>query len=111
MSWAIDFTPEAEAWLDQLDDVDFDRIAPAIDQLEERGPSLGRPTVDKIKSSRHHNMKELRSRGGHLRALFCFDPDARRSSSSAATRPATGKGGTRTTSRSPTTCTTAIWRN
>jgi hypothetical protein len=30
--------------------------------------------VDTIKGSRHHNMKELRSVGGHLRALFCFDP-------------------------------------
>jgi hypothetical protein len=30
--------------------------------------------VDSIKASRHHNMKELRSVGGNLRALFCFDP-------------------------------------
>jgi len=42
--------------------------------LEQYGPSLGRPAVDHIKGSRHHNMKELRSRGRHLRALFCFDP-------------------------------------
>jgi hypothetical protein len=75
MSWAIDFTPEAEAWIDQLSEQEFDRIAPAIDQLEEHGPSLGRPTVDSIKGSRHHNMKELRSRGGHLRVLFAFDPE------------------------------------
>jgi hypothetical protein len=74
MAWVIDFTPEAEAWLDGLDEDDFDRIAPAIDQLEEHGPTLGRPTVDRVEGSRHHNMKELRSRGGHLRALFAFDP-------------------------------------
>lgn len=27
-----------------------------------------------INHSRHHNMKELRSIGGHLRILFAFDP-------------------------------------
>lgn len=36
---------------------------------------MGRPFVDKIKNSRHHNMKELRSIGGNLRMLFVFDPD------------------------------------
>jgi len=30
--------------------------------------------VDRIKGSRHHNMKELRSIGGHIRILFAFDP-------------------------------------
>lgn len=30
--------------------------------------------MDSIKGSRHSNMKELRSFGGHLRALFAFDP-------------------------------------
>lgn len=49
----------------------------AIELLEERGPSLGRPAVDRIAGSRHHNMKELRSFGGHLRALFAFDPKRR----------------------------------
>jgi hypothetical protein len=46
----------------------------AIELLEEHGPSLGRPAVDRIEGSRHHNMKELRSFGGFLRALFAFDP-------------------------------------
>ena len=45
--------------------------------MQERGPSLGRPIVDRIKGSRHHNMKELRSVGGHIRVLFVFDPDRR----------------------------------
>jgi hypothetical protein len=53
---------------------DANRIAAAFDELERRGPGLGRPLVDSIKGSRHHNMKELRSAGGHLRALFAFDP-------------------------------------
>ena len=50
-------------------------IVPAIDKLEEVGPTLGRPIVDRIKASRHHNMKELRSTGGTVRVLFAFDPE------------------------------------
>jgi len=46
-----------------------------IDLLESRGPDLGRPVVDRISGSRHHNMKELRaSEDGALRVLFAFDP-------------------------------------
>lgn len=49
-------------------------MAGVVDLLEQSGPALGRPAVDRIEGSRHHNMKELRSSGRHLRALFCFDP-------------------------------------
>ena len=31
--------------------------------------------MDRIKGSRHHNMKELRSIGGNIRVLFAFDPN------------------------------------
>ncbi|MFT7649187.1 MAG: hypothetical protein ACI8Y4_003944 [Candidatus Poriferisodalaceae bacterium] len=42
--------------------------------MGERGPDLGRPAVDRIAGSRHHNMKELRaSAAGVLRVLFAFD--------------------------------------
>jgi len=58
----------------KLNPEDANRIAAAFDELERQGPGLGRPFVDSIKGSRHHNMKELRSVGGHLRALFAFDP-------------------------------------
>ena len=34
--------------------------------------SVGR-RVSLIRGSRHHNMKELRSVGGHIRILFAFD--------------------------------------
>ncbi len=61
----------------KLEDQDANRIAAALDELERRGPTLGRPFVDGVKGSRHHNMKELRSVGGHLRALFAFDPRRR----------------------------------
>jgi hypothetical protein len=72
--WRVELTPEAERWYMSLERRDANRIAAAIDKLEERGPGLGRPYVDSVKGSRFHNMKELRSRGGHLRALFAFDP-------------------------------------
>jgi hypothetical protein len=74
MSWDVYFTAQAEEWLVGLSDPDFKAIMTAVELLEERGPSLGRPAVDRIKGSRHHNRKELRSFGGDLRALFAFDP-------------------------------------
>ena len=72
--WKVELTAKAEKWYMALDDHDAHRMAAAFDELQRRGPALGRPFVDSIKGSRHHNMKELRSVGGHLRALFAFDP-------------------------------------
>jgi len=72
--WSIELTDEAVRWLEGLTQKERSSIAAAITLLEELGPQLGRPAVDSIKGSRHSNMKELRSFGGHLRALFCFDP-------------------------------------
>lgn len=72
--WEIEFTHQAQAWIESLDDDDFDAVAGVIDLLEQHGPTLGRPAVDRSEASRHHNMKELRSSGQHLRALFCLDP-------------------------------------
>lgn len=77
MAWTIEATELVEEWLLALAQDAFLQIAVAIDALQERGPSLGRPIVDRIKGSRHHNMKELRSVGGHIRVLFVFDPDRR----------------------------------
>ena len=76
-TWEIEFTPEAERWFKGLGAKDADRIGAAIEELRARGPRLGRPHGDSIRGSRHHNMKELRSIGGHLRALFAFDPRRR----------------------------------
>ena len=48
----------------------------AIERLAEDGPMSGRPLVDRIKRSRHRNMKELRpaSTGAcEVRILFVFD--------------------------------------
>lgn len=63
-----------------LDDETYSLVAAAIARLESGGPAVGRPTVDRIKSSRHHNMKELRpgSAGrSEVRVLFAFDPKRR----------------------------------
>lgn len=50
----------------------------AVEILEERGPMLGRPLVDRIKGSAFHHTKELRvSEGGDLRILFAFDAERR----------------------------------
>jgi hypothetical protein len=76
-SWSVEFVPEAESWLKRLRPEDANRIAGALGELERVGPALGRPYVDSIKRSRHHNMKELRPLGGNLRALFAFDPRRR----------------------------------
>lgn len=75
--WEIEFTPQAERWYMRLGPRDAERIAAAFDELERRGPALGRPFADSIKRSRHQNMKELRSIGGNLRALFAFDRQRR----------------------------------
>lgn len=74
VAWDVYFTAVAEEWILGLSDDDYVAMLAAIELLEEHGPALGRPAVDRIQDSRHHNMKELRSFGGHLRALFAFDP-------------------------------------
>lgn len=74
MAWNIEFTERAEQWLGTLDARERRQIQVALDRLERDGPALARPYADSIKGARHHNMKELRSTGGHLRALFAFDP-------------------------------------
>lgn len=77
MAWEIETSRQVTEWLESLDDSTFDQIMPAIDVLEVEGPTLGRPLVDRIKASRHHNMKELRSAGRNIRILFAFDPERR----------------------------------
>lgn len=80
MAWEISLHEEVERWylaLCREDPVTADGIADAIEQLACVGPALGRPLVDRIHASRHHNMKELRppSTGtSEVRLLFAFDP-------------------------------------
>lgn len=80
MNWEINLDLSVEQWLLKLaeeDPVSADLIEQAIDQLAVRGPSLGRPLVDRIKGSRIHNLKELRpgsTGSSEVRILFVFDP-------------------------------------
>jgi hypothetical protein len=75
--WKIDHSPQVTRWLGSLSEKDATRIGAAIRQLEREGPGLSGGVVKLIRGSRHHNMKELRSIGGHLRVLFAFDPRQR----------------------------------
>jgi|SRR5579863_3728794 len=75
MTWQVQITPQVEQWLQSLGAKDRQHVAQALDRLADVGPTLGTPLVKRIKSSRHHNMKELRY--GNYRALFAFDPRQR----------------------------------
>jgi len=73
--WQVVYTELAFKWIMGLDDDSYEHVMAAIEVLEIHGPSLGRPLVDRIEGSRHHNMKELRA--STLRGLFAFDPNRR----------------------------------
>jgi hypothetical protein len=77
MAWDIVFKPEAQRWFDGLDPVRREQIGGAIETVRQGGPTTGEPCVKRIRGSCYHNMKELRSVGGHLRMLFAFDPNRR----------------------------------
>lgn len=70
-----------EAWIDALDDEEYDNVIAALEQLEEHGPVTRRPFVDTLEGSDHPNMKELRPRatkgGAHMQVLFAFDIQSR----------------------------------
>lgn len=64
-------TPEVRTWLKTLAPERANRVTATMDAVDAGGPTLGRPLVDRVKGSRHHNMKELRT--GTIRVLFVFD--------------------------------------
>jgi hypothetical protein len=72
--WDVILLEEVETWYFALDEDAIAAVTGAIDLLELEGPTLGRPTVDKVKGSRFHSMKELRPAGTSIRLLFIFDP-------------------------------------
>jgi hypothetical protein len=76
MEWEVEFTNEFGEWWESLDGEEQDSVAVVIRLLERHGPSLSRPYADKVQSSRHANMKELRIQhaGRPYRVLFAFDP-------------------------------------
>lgn len=80
MTHRLVMTRQVRDWLHALragDPVTRRLVSLAIDQLLDEGPRLGRPLVDRIASSRLHNLKELRpgsSGRSEVRILFIFDP-------------------------------------
>lgn len=56
-----------------------ERIGEVLDHLEDDGPLLGRPDVDRLNGSAYANMKEMRVRvsGQVWRVAFAFDPQQR----------------------------------
>ena len=73
-SWDVILLEEFERWYFRLDADAMAAVTGAIDLLEVEGPTLGRPTVDKVKGSKFHSMKELRPAGTSIGILFIFDP-------------------------------------
>lgn len=75
MPYEINHTHEFEDWWDALTVAQQRDVAARVELLEEHGPALGRPIVDRVHGSAFHNMKELRcSSSGTLRVMFAFDP-------------------------------------
>jgi len=75
-TWEVEFHPACEAWADNLPQEDKEALLASKRVLASEGPTLGRPLVDTIVSSRHANMKELQpgSTGRtEIRVLFAFD--------------------------------------
>ena len=66
--------PGCATWFKSLTASDQRRIDEPIKALEQYGPALSGGLAKRVKTSRHHNMKELRSVGGNIRILFAFDP-------------------------------------
>jgi hypothetical protein len=63
VAWEILLEEEVETWFLELcksDPRTAELVSAAIDKLEHDGPMLGRPLADRVRQSRHHNMKELR---------------------------------------------------
>ncbi len=73
-TWEIEYTDQFEVWWEGLDEEDQEKVDAAVEQLEARGPALGRPFADTVKQSRHSNMKELIPPASTIRVLFSFDP-------------------------------------
>ncbi len=75
MAWEIEVTDQFWSWWADLTTDQQAAVSVRVELLGDRGPSLGRPAVERIVSSRHHNMKELRSsRRRRPPSAFMFDP-------------------------------------
>lgn len=76
MEWEVEYTDEFDAWWTCLSAEEQEDVSAVVGVLEAKGPSLRRPHVGPIATSRHANMKELiiQHAGRPYRVLFAFDP-------------------------------------
>jgi hypothetical protein len=75
VAYEVNYTDDFAEWWEGLTVEQQEAVDARVQVLEEFGPALGRPTVDRIHQSAFQNMKELRcSSDGALRVLFAFDP-------------------------------------
>ena len=77
--WEVEYTDEFQQWWDTLAWKEQAVIDSGVRLIELAGPSLSFPQSSSIKSSRHRNMRELRSQceGRPLRTFYAFDPQRR----------------------------------
>jgi hypothetical protein len=77
---AVEVTDEFARWARDLRKLDRDssrQVGAAVELLKQHGPSLKRPLVGEITTSKIKNLKELRpgsSGRSEIRILFVFDP-------------------------------------
>jgi hypothetical protein len=73
--WKVEYTDEFGGWWDGLTEAEQEDVRAGVNLLRRFGPSLGRPHVDSVASSKHGNRKDLRiqHRGRPYRVLFIFD--------------------------------------
>lgn len=76
MIWEIEYTDEFEEWWNSLTIPEQEEIAKSVGILEKLGPTLGFPHSTDAISSKHKNMRELRTQvhGNPYRTLYAFDP-------------------------------------
>lgn len=76
MAWEVEFTEEFQQWWDSLGAGEQDDVALSVRHLTEFGPALGFPHSSKVVTSRHPQMRELRTQSGGrpLRTLYAFNP-------------------------------------
>jgi hypothetical protein len=76
VAWEVEFTDEFHTWWDSLTADEQDDVALSVRHLTEFGPALGFPHSSKVITSRHPQMRELRTQSGGrpLRTLYAFNP-------------------------------------
>ncbi|MBX9723620.1 MAG: type II toxin-antitoxin system RelE/ParE family toxin [Candidatus Obscuribacterales bacterium] len=76
MTWTLIYLDHYENWLNEQEEELQDEAFAQLEVLKKFGPTLGRPRVDTLKSSKLANLKELRFffKGAPIRILFAFDP-------------------------------------